>query len=177
MEKIESKQIQQIIAVLNAVKSRYLSDFLVHFGKTKEESVTASNILEHLQALIEPCNQLSIGEVFDCKNLFQKILAAIRNIWENCVYYQDDNHLSGLLKKVSDLVIHFITSKIDIENVFSLSGDVSKALDVLTTSVTVGASWNNTYDQAMKSIQTTNPNAWQFDHTELFASIYFSLQE
>ena len=65
----------------------------------------AQSIIRHLQVLIEPCNQLSNGEVTECTELLRKILFAIRFVWERCPYYQDDNHLSALLKKVSDLVI------------------------------------------------------------------------
>lgn len=167
---IESQHIQQVVKVLTLVKSRYLADFLSHYAKTKEESKTAAQILDNLEILIEPCNQLSSGEVSECTDLLQKILSAIQYVWENCPYFQEEVNLSGLLKKVSDLVVHFITSKIDLENVFSLVGDVSKALDVLTIAVTVGASWNKTYDIAMKEVQIKNPQAWKFDHTELFAS-------
>ena len=89
------------------------------FGwKMKEESLMAQSIIRHLQVLIEPCNQLSNGDVSECQNLLRRILFAIRFIWERCPYYQDENHLSALLKKVSDLVMHFIISKINLKNVF-----------------------------------------------------------
>ena len=169
-QQIESKAVRQVVLVLEAVKSRYLADFKTHYDKMKEECTMAQSIIRHLQVLIEPCNQLSNGEVSECNDLLRKILFAIRFIWERCPYYQDENHLSALLKKVSDLVMHFITSKINLKNVFSLEGDVSNGLEILTIAVTVGSSWNKTYEVAMRAVQAKNPEAWKFDHTELFAN-------
>ncbi|EAX96997.1 Dynein heavy chain family protein [Trichomonas vaginalis G3] len=167
---IDSTPIQQVIAVLSAVKSRYLADFQTHYNKVKEESVMAKSIIRHLRVLIEPCNQLSQGEVSECTELLRKILFAIRFIYEKSPYYHDENHLSVLLKRVSDLVMHFITSKINLDNVFSLEGDVNHGLDILTIAVTVGASWNSTYKVAMRAVKSKDPNAWNFDHTQLFAN-------
>ncbi|OHS94615.1 Dynein heavy chain family protein [Tritrichomonas foetus] len=169
-QQIESSAVRQVKEVLKAVKSRYILDFETHYNKMKEESVMAQSIIRHLQVLIEPCNQLNNGEVNECQDLLRKILFAIRFIWERCPYYQDENHLSALLKKVSDLVMHFITSKINLKNVFSLDGDVSNGLEILTIAVTVGSSWNKTYEIAMRAVQAKDPEAWKFDHTELFAN-------
>lgn len=169
-QQIESQAVRQVVQVLEQVKSRYLADFKTHYNKMKEECTMAQSIIRHLQVLIEPCNQLSNGEVSECQDLLRKILFAIRFIWERCPYYQDENHLSALLKKVSDLVMHFITSKINLKNVFSLEGDVSNGLEILTIAVTVGSSWNKTYEVAMRAVQAQDPEAWKFDHTELFAN-------
>ncbi|KAH0787434.1 dynein heavy chain 2, axonemal [Histomonas meleagridis] len=169
-QQIESAPARQVIEVLKYVKSRYLTDFQTHYLKMKEESTMAQSIIQHLQVLIEPCNQLINGEVSDCTIYLRKILFAIRFIWERCQYYQDENQLSALLKRVSDLVMHFITSKINLDNVFKLDGDVNNGLEILTIAVTVGSSWNKTYEIAMKAVQAKDPNAWKFDHTELFAN-------
>jgi hypothetical protein len=66
--------------------------------------------------------------------------------------------------------MHFITSKINLGNVFSLEGDVNSGLEILTIAVIVGSSWNKTYEIAMRAVQAKDPNAWKFDHTELFAN-------
>lgn len=55
-QQIESTPIQQVVAVLNAVKSRYLNDFLEHYEKMKDETTMAKSIIRHLRVLIEPCN-------------------------------------------------------------------------------------------------------------------------
>jgi dynein heavy chain len=168
-QQIESTAVRQVVDVLTAVKSRFLADFQTHYAKMKEESLMAQSIIRHLQVLIEPCNQLSNGEVTECTDLLRKILFAIRFFWERCPYYRDEDHLSALLKRVNDLVMHFITSKINLDNVFSLEGDVNNGLEVLTIAVTVGSSWNKTYEIAMRAVQANDANAWKFDHTELFA--------
>ena len=170
IQQINSTPIQQVISVLAAVKSRYLADFNAHAKKVKEEKEMADSIIRHLKILEEPCNQLSAGEVSECTDLLRKILFAIRFIYEKCPYYHDESHLSLLLKRVSDLVMSFITTKINLDNVFSLEGDVNHGLDILTIAVTVGESWNSTYQTAMKAVQAKDANAWNFDHTQLFAN-------
>lgn len=183
-QQIESTPVRQVVAILTASKSRYLADFQTHYNKMKEESIMAKSIIHHLRILVEPCNQLRQGSVDECTELLRKIMFAIRFIYEKCPYYHDETHLSTLVKRVSDLVISFITSKIDLKNVFSLEGDVNQGLDILTIAVTVGNSWSNTYDIAVRAVREkyiernglkskqVDPASlpWNFQEKQLFAN-------
>ena len=87
-------------------------------------------------------------------------------------YYNTEERLTTLLRKVSNEVITRCCATIDLELVFH--GNVFKAMESLHQSIDSGVQWRKIYQKAVQSIKDSVSDKrrhWNFDDASIFAQL------
>lgn len=75
-------------------------------------------------------------------------------IWSVSSYYNRNDSLTGLLRKISNQIIIQCSIKISLDDIFS--GNVSSSLPSLLESIECGNSWELIYEQTKSAILASN---------------------
>lgn len=118
-DQLESSQIQSILSFLEMAKSVYLSPFLNLKDDIRREAASAEENLKFLLCLEDPCQKLTKARPETIPELLPTILHSIRFIWNHSHFYNTDEHICGLLAKVSNQVIDQCQSHISSFSLFS----------------------------------------------------------
>lgn len=104
--------------------------------------------------------------------ILPSLLGCIRIIWTLSRFYNTEDRLSGLLRKISNEIINRCCASIDLKEIFD--GDVEESMKNLTESIECGVSWKRIYRQTAQAIKisTKDPKRhWTFDEASIFAQI------
>jgi len=157
--------VKLIVQVLTLAGSSYLTPFISLSNTIEEGSREANNNLKFLATLQEPCQRLAEAHPRDIPDLLPEILNLIRIIWSASKYYNTDERLTGLLRKVSNQIIVQCSAVISLEEIFA--GDVANAMQELRMSIACGKAWHQAYDRTVQAISrdpsTPSKHKWNFD--------------
>jgi len=136
-------------------------------------SIEAQNNLKFLSELQGPCEKLSQAAPADIPSILPEILNLIRMIWTVSKFYNTDERVTQLLRKISNQIIVQCGKKIDLDQIFD--GDVQLSMVHLRESIACGDAWHDIYAQATRAIaaDTSFPGKWEFDPSThgIFAQI------
>jgi len=176
---LEQSGVQGIVKVLETANRQNQSpnDFLVEFlsnSMTIEHgSIQAKDNLLFLSMLKDPCSRLSNASPAEIPPLLPPILNIIRMIWTCSSYYNTNERITGLLRKVSTQIINQCTKQINLKEIFE--GDIKRSMQVLRESIECSRAWKVVFDKTKRAIDldTKTPNKWSFDSAAygIFAQI------
>ena len=93
-------------------------------------------------------------------------------IWSLSRFYNTEECLTGLLRKISNEIINRCCAKIELEQIFD--GDVESSMGSLEESIACGVQWKRMYQRtsyAIKQSTTDTKQHWDFDDASIFAQI------
>ena len=195
-EQLHRADVKRVVAVLEIAKSSYLGPFETLSLRIKEGSLEAENNLKFLELITEPCKALAEAEPKNIPAILPSLLHCIRMISTLSRFYNTDDRLTGLLRKISNQIIRRCCAHINLEEVFN--GDVEESMVALTQSIKCGVAWKKIYRRTAKAVNvaagttTTTTTAaaaaaaaaasanaagqrtggkWNFDEASIFAQI------
>ena len=84
--------------------------------------------LRFLNSLTDPCEKIEKAEPKDIPEILPHLLNCIRMIWTLSRFYNTEEKLTGLLRKVSNEIINRCCAKISLDEIFK--GDVVASMQV-----------------------------------------------
>ncbi len=85
-------------------------------------------------------------------------------IWTISSFYNTDERLTGLLRKVSNQIIIQCSKKISLQEIFD--GDVEAAMVQLRESIACGRAWHQAYEKTVRAIEKDPKVRTQDKHTQ-----------
>jgi dynein heavy chain, axonemal len=179
-EQLQQDQVKQVVACLQAVKSRYLGPFGELATAIEEGSRRAEDNERFLSVLTDVCEKLASSTPTDIPAIFPDLLSRIRFVGEACEYFRDPLRLTGLIRKVSNEVIRRCVASINLDNVFGQ--DVLGASDKLSKCLECGDAWRRAYDRTVTAVHLAHAKAeedgvivpgckWDLDEKSIFAQL------
>ena len=169
---LKKKGVTQIVEVLKLAKSPYLGPFTNIVDSIQRGSIEANDNLKFLMSLHDPCTELAHAEPRNIPKILPDLLACIRMIWTSSKFYNTEERLTGLLRKVSSEIITCCCSRISLADI--LDGDVEKAMKSLNESINSGVHWKQLYRVCADTVErhTKDPaKHWNFDTASIFAQV------
>ena len=77
--------------------------------------------------------------------------------------------LTGLLRKISNEIIHRCRAKISLDDIFD--GDVDGSMVSLGESIACGVAWKRIYKRTAAAVAASSSREWKFDDASIFAQI------
>jgi dynein heavy chain len=171
--------VQQIVRVLKAADSSYLPPFEKLSKSIQMGSEEATDNLHFLESLTSPCEQLEQAELEEIPTILPTLLRYIRMIWAISRYYNTEERITGLVRKVSDEIINRCCDKIaplrNLKEIFD--GDVKGSMVTLQQSIACGMFWKELYQKTAEAISakyrdSTPRRSWEsIDDKSIFAQI------
>ena len=164
--------VQRIIEVLQVAKSSYLAPFQTLSKSIQQGSAEAKDNLKFLKTLEEPCKALAKAEPKHIPPILKQMLGLIRMIWSLSRFYNTEERLMGLLRKLSNEIMNRCRAKISLKDVFE--GDVESAIFTLEESIHCWEQWHALYDSTAQAIQrnvSDTSRHWHLDLNRIFAQI------
>ncbi|GBG32973.1 Dynein heavy chain 2, axonemal [Hondaea fermentalgiana] len=171
-QQLEKPGIQKIVAVLECVKSSYLAPFQSIADMIQRGSQEATDNLHFLSLLFDPCFSLSRAKPSDIPKILPEILAFIRIICTASKFYNTEERLTGLLRKVSNEIIRCCCGKIRLSEIFD--GDVEASMVQLHESIAGGVAWKQLYKRTADAVAMHTKDEskhWNFDIASIFAQV------
>jgi dynein heavy chain len=131
--------------VLEEAKSSYLGPFQTLCNRIQRGSREAVDNLKFLEKLTKPCEALSQAEPREILGIVPGLLQWIRLVWTISQYYNTEERLTGLLRKVSNEIINRCCAKIELRDVFDNGGDVEGSICALEESIKCGVFWKEEF--------------------------------
>lgn len=166
-EQLETSGVANIVAVLEQAKSSYLPPFLSLSNLIQREAVAAEDNLKFLSSLEKPCQALAKAEPKDILPILPKILYCVRMIWNISRFYNTEERLAGLLRKVSNEITNRCCKKISLDEIFE--SDVEECMTGLRESIRAGEAWKRVYQATAAAVKARSARSWDFDVTSIFA--------
>jgi len=169
-EQLGREDVKKVVAVLEGAKSSYLGPFELLSQRIQEGSREAENNLKFLELITEPCRKLADAEPKSIPEILPSLLHCIRMISTLSKFYNTEDRLTGLLRKISNQIISRSCAKIVLDDVFN--GDVSESMVSLSESISCGVAWKAIYRRTAKAITKGGQGQlWKFDEASIFAQI------
>ena len=162
--------VKKVISVLEAAKSSYLAPFVTLSKRIQEGSMEAENNLKFLELITEPCQKLAEAEPKNIPEILPSLLHCIRMISTLSKFYNTEDRLTGLLRKISNQIIRRCCDKISLDEIFN--GDIEESMACLDQTITCGVAWKSIYRRTAKAINISKTGtSWKFDEASIFAQI------
>ncbi|GMH50243.1 hypothetical protein TrRE_jg3287 [Triparma retinervis] len=164
--------VKKVVAVLEAAKSSYLGPFETLSQRIKEGSIEAEDNLKFLELITEPCQKLAAAEPKQIPSILPSLLHCIRMISTLSKFYNTEDRLTGLLRKISNQIIRRCCDQISLDEIFK--GDVEASMVSLDETIRCGVAWKQIYRRTAKAINMTpgsGTQRWNFDEASIFAQI------
>ena len=160
---LEREGVKRLVRVLQSANSSYLRPFSHLALMIQQGSKEANNNLLFLSTLDAPCQQLAAARPADIPALLPTIANLVRLIWTHSGFYNTEERLTGLLRKVSNQIIAQCSASIELGEIFD--GDVLGSMVTLQQSIQCGAAWHAVYEQTSRLIDRDAKCAkkWRFD--------------
>jgi len=162
----------KVVSVLEAAESSYLDPFKDLSQRIQQGSIEANNNLKFLESIRGPCESLSQADPQEILQILPNLLACIRMIWSLSKFYNTEDRLTGLLRKISNEIIKRCCCKIRLNEVFD--GDVEASMVNLQESILCGVRWKTIYRQTGAAIRLSTTDIkkhWTFNEASIFAQV------
>ena len=171
-EQLQREGVKRIVHILELADSQYLKPYKQLSQNIQEGSEIAKDNLLHLQILKPICQKLTEAAPAEVPELLPEILDHVRGIASVSQHYRSPSQIKGLLRKVSNQIIHQFRAHISLDDVFD--GDVLDVMKRLEESINCGAEWKAAYHRQKEAIARAEKRKcelWDFDDAEIFAQV------
>lgn len=162
--------IQAVIGILKATRSSYIEPFEVLASIITHGSIEANDNLRFLEKISPICEELARASPSEIPPLLPKLLNIIRLIWLHSTYYNTEDRITSLLRKISNEIIAVCCKRISLQDIFN--GNVQDSMIYLEQSVQCGILWKRMFhvtSAAVKKNAKSKDRCWNFDETGIFA--------
>ena len=92
----------------------------------QRDAAQADDNLLYLEYLKDTCIALNKASPNEIPKILPDLLVRVRMIWDKCTYYQNNDYICTLLKKISNEIIKRCIASINVRDMFE--GDVEKCM-------------------------------------------------
>lgn len=157
-----------IMAILTKSQSIFVKQLLDLYAKILVELEKANDNIDYLQILVDPCRALNhVKDIPDVPPRLKQIINLMRVIWTRSMYFNNREHISSLFRSLSNQVIMFCQSKIDVPGV--LNGKPREGLHVASLAIDCCLAYRLIYDHLKEFHMARNhPVGWDLDEAAIF---------
>ena len=170
---LQSQDVSRIIEVLKYAKSNYIGPFDMLTRQIVERAAEANDNLKYLESIREQCTALREIPANKVVTILPDLLNRIRLIWTYSKFYNSEDRVCGILRKISNEIIRRFRQHIPISEVFD--GDVEYSIIRLQESIDCGIEWKNMYHRTVDAIRRQKARygnrGWNIDDASIFAQI------
>lgn len=169
---LESPNVIRIIEVLQYAKSNYIGPFQTLTEQIVARATEANDNLKYLESIREQCTLLRTIEPEKLVTILPDLLNRIRLIWSFSAFYNNNDAVCGILRKISNEIIKRFRGHIQIPDVWD--GDVEFCIARLQEAITCGIEWKAIYhstSSAIKRSKSRYGKEWDIDDASIFAQI------
>lgn len=171
-KQLEGDQVCRLIEVLQYAKSNYIGPFQTLTKLIVDRAAESNDNLKFLESIRNQCTALRQIEPDKIIQILPDLLNRIRLIWSLSRFYNDNEHVSAILRKVSNEIIRRFRSHIDMREI--LDGDVEFAISRLKDAIHCGIEWKVVYHKTVSAIErqkTRYGSSWEIDDASIFAQM------
>lgn len=171
-KQLEGDKVCRLIEVLQYAKSNYITPFQTLTKQIVERAAESNDNLKFLESIRPQCTALRQIEPENIVTILPDLLNRIRLIWSLSSFYNENEHVSGILRKISNEIIRRFRGHIDILEI--LNGDVEFSITRLKEAIHCGMQWKVMYHKTMQSIEKQKArygSSWDIDDASIFAQI------
>ncbi|OQR83321.1 dynein heavy chain [Achlya hypogyna] len=168
-EQLNRPGVKDIVDILTLAKSSYLQPFETLSQIIKQGSFEANDNLRFLKKLTPICEQMTKATPSEIPTLLPKLLTSIRLIWMYSRYYNTEDRITSLLRKVSNEIIALSSRTISLRDIFD--GDVVRSIRNLEETIACGVAWKTIYANVAAAVNRDGGTKWHFDDTSIFAQV------
>jgi dynein heavy chain len=147
---LESASVVKILQVLQYAKSNYIGPFETLTRQIVSRAAEANDNLRFLETIRAQCVHLREIEADKIVTILPELLSKIRLIWSFSKYYNTEDRVSGLLRKISNEIITRFRNHVSLHEI--LDGDVDFSIVRLNESIQCGVKWKELYHKTKASI-------------------------
>ena len=167
-EQLDKPELQQILNILRSSNSSYQKGFIDLRDQISKGAYEAEDNLRFLNSLYDPCKSMESVSPKDIPTILPSLLNCVRMIWEKSNFYNTEDRVAGLLRKISNEIIKRCREHINLSDM--LDGDVEKCMKDLDDSIECGRAWKEIYDKTAVVINKYG-REWKFKADSIFAQI------
>ena len=149
-KQLEGSNVIRIVEVLKYAKSNYYAPFESLTQLIVIRAAESNDNLKFLESMREQASALRTIEPEHVVSILPDLLNRIRLIWAHSQYYNDNEHVCGILRKISNEIISRFKGHIRISEV--LDGDVEFSIDRLKEAITCGIEWKAIFHKTVYAI-------------------------
>ena len=171
-EQLVSPSVRRIIEVLQYSKSNYIEPFDLLSNQIVVRAAEANDNLKYLESIREQCTALRETPAENLVSILPDLLHRIRLIWSFSQYYNTEDRVCGILRKVSNEIIRRFRQHVSISEV--LNGDVEFCIGRLQDSIHCGMEWKAIFHRTVAAIgrqKSRYGRSWDIDDASIFAQI------
>jgi dynein heavy chain, axonemal len=147
---LEQKNVIRVVDVLEYAKSNYIGPFHALTKQIVAKAAEANDNLKYLESIREQCTALHTIEAEKIITVLPELLSRVRLIWSFSQYYNDNDSISGFLRKVSNEIINRFRAHVPVRDI--LDGDVEFCIARLLEAINCGMEWKVMYHKMVASI-------------------------
>ena len=169
---LEGDGVCRIIEVLNYAKSSYIGPFQTLTQQIVARAAEANDNLKYLETIRDQCTALRMIAAEKVVQILPDLMNRIRLIWSFSAFYNDNDRVCGILRKISNEIIRRFRSHVPVSEI--LDGDVEYAMSKLHDAIDCGVMWKAIFHKTVESIQRQKVRygrVWEIDDASVFAQI------
>lgn len=117
--------------------------------------------------LRDPCTQLNTAPLNALPQQLPRIIDLIRMVWLHSPHYNTRERVTGLFRKLSNVIIQRCSDAISLDDVFD--GDVVDAERVIRDSIACCEAWERAYSTCKEAHETFSNKPWLVSYSAIFA--------
>ena len=172
-KQLEGTGVCKIIDVLQDAKSSYIGPFQTLTQQIVARAAEANDNLKYLETIRDQCTALRTIEADKLVGILPDLLNRIRLIWSFSAFYNDNDRVCGILRKISNEVIRRFRGHVPVGEI--LDGDVEFSVDRLQEAIDCGVEWKAIFHRTVDAIQRNkvkySNRVWEIDDASVFAQI------
>jgi dynein heavy chain len=169
---LEGEGVRRIIEVLQYAKSSYIGPFQTLTQQIVARAAEANDNLKYLESIRDQCTALRTIEAEKVVQILPDLMNRIRLIWSFSAFYNDNDRVCGILRKISNEIIRRFRSHVPVSEI--LDGDVEFSMDRLHEAIHCGVEWKAIFHKTVESIKRQKVRygrVWEIDDASVFAQI------
>ena len=171
-QQLDSSAVRKIVEVLEYANSNYIGPFQSLSKQIVEKATEANDTLKYLETIRPQCTALRTIEAEKVITILPDLLNRIRLIWSFSSYYNDNESVCGILRKVSNEIIKRFMHHAPISDI--LDGDVEYCITRLNETIACGIEWKSIYHKNLESINRNKDRygrTWEIEDASVFAQM------
>jgi dynein heavy chain len=173
-EQLENPAVVEILRILKEADNKNVKNFNELVRNITGGAEEAEENLKYLQTLYEPCKEMSTAAPAGITAILPKVMHCVRLIRDYSKYYNTEDKISGLLRKISNEVINRCKKCINLDDM--LTGDVHKCVKQLKEAINCCKQWREIYNEYVGAINLDErpgdkSREWKIKSDSIFAQI------
>eukprot|EP00398_MALV-I-01_sp_L67-1_P000765 gene765-501_t len=172
-EQLQLPAVQKAVNALNSMTitssdaERITSHFHEQYGELSRMHVEAKDNVKFLTTLERHFKNLHSGSMNTIVETLPSLLNAIRMVWIISRYFNTDEYMEPLMKRIADQVADKVEETINVQTIFDY--EPQKAMQIISDGKAALDKWKTTYMDTRDRIEESGTDhRWEFDRPKLF---------